>query len=97
MLNSQYQVSEYNRKRGHLNGGIANFNNPYIFNQPSHNPGSSTAMQGFGNLNEPSSNTQVLYGTNINSSDVQNRLRNFLTNFVRPEDAEDFNKEPFYV
>jgi hypothetical protein len=54
-------------------------------------------MQGFGNLNEPSSNTQVLYGTNINSSDVQNRLRNFLTNFVRPEDAEDFNKEPYYV
>jgi DNA replication licensing factor MCM4 len=53
-------------------------------------------MQGM-NLNEPSSNTQVLYGTNINSSDVQNRLRNFLTNYVRPEDAEDYGKEPLYV
>ena len=53
-------------------------------------------MQGM-NLNEPSSNTQALYGTNINSSDVQNRLRNFLTNYVRPEDAEDYSKEPLYV
>ena len=95
MLNSQYQVSEYNRKRGHIGGGVPAFNHQYMFNQPSQNPG-STAMQGI-NLNEPSSNTQVLYGTNINSSDVQNRLRSFLTNFVRPEDAEDFGKEPLYV
>lgn len=34
MLNSQYQVSEYNRRRGHIGGGINQFNNPYMFNQP---------------------------------------------------------------
>lgn len=38
-----------------------------------------------------------MWGTNINSSDVQNKLRGFLTNFVCPEDLEDYTKEPFYV
>jgi len=32
VLNSQYQVSEYNRRRGHIGGGINQFNNPYMFN-----------------------------------------------------------------
>lgn len=34
MLHSQYQVSEYNRKRGHIGGGVGIFNNAYTFNQP---------------------------------------------------------------
>jgi hypothetical protein len=32
VLNSQYQVSEYNRRRGHIGGGINQFNHPYMFN-----------------------------------------------------------------
>ena len=50
------------------------------------------------NNNEPSSNTQVLYGTNINSTEVQQKLRNFITSFtVINDDEEDFAKEPLYV
>ena len=58
---------------------------------------SSTGMQGL-NMQEASSNTQVLYGTNINSSEVQQKLRTFLTTFVQmAEDDEDYGKEPFYI
>jgi DNA replication licensing factor MCM4 len=60
-------------------------------------PGSSTAMQGMNNMNEPSSATKVLYGTNINSSEVQQKLRNFLTTFVRVESEDDYSREPFYI
>ena len=45
-------------------------------------------MQGL-YMQEASSNTQVLYGTNINSGEVQQKLRNFLTTFVRMEGEED--------
>lgn len=49
-------------------------------------------------MQEPSSNTQVLYGTNINSSDVQQKLRNFLTTFVKMEDdEEDYSRAPLYI
>jgi hypothetical protein len=54
-------------------------------------------MQGMNNMNEPSSTTQVLYGTNINSSEVQQKLRNFLTTFVKIESDEDYSREPFYI
>ena len=52
-----------------------------------------------GGLNaEPSSGTQVLYGTNINSNDVQLKLRNFLTTFVvMDEDDEKYDQMPYYV
>jgi len=81
-LNSHYQVSEYNRKRGHIGGGLSMFNNPHMFNP---NPASSTGMQGLAGM-EPSSNTQVLYGTNINSSEVSQKLRNFLTTYMKMDD-----------
>jgi DNA replication licensing factor MCM4 len=48
-------------------------------------------------MNEPSSTTQVLYGTNINSSEVQQKLRNFLTTFVKVESEEDYSREPLYI
>lgn len=54
-------------------------------------------MQGMNQLAEPSSNTQVLYGTNINSNEVQNKLRNFLTAFIKMDSDDDFGKEPFYI
>jgi DNA replication licensing factor MCM4 len=54
-------------------------------------------MQGMAGM-EPSSNTQVLYGTNINSNEVQQKLRNFLTTYIHmTDDDEDYGKEPFYV
>lgn len=99
VLNSQYQVSEYNRKRGHIGGGVNFFNNHYMFQQQQSNPASSTGMQGLAGM-EPSSNTQVLYGTNINSNEVQNKLRNFLTTYMKLDDADDesaYSRQPFYI
>lgn len=51
------------------------------------------------NMQEASSNTQVLYGTNINSTEVQQKMRNFLSSFVKMEgeDDEDFGRAPFYI
>lgn len=48
-------------------------------------------------MQEPSSNTQVLYGTNINSTEVQQKLRNFLTTFTQMGDDEDYGKAPYYI
>jgi hypothetical protein len=48
------------------------------------------------------SNTQVLWGTNINTNDIQVKLRDFLLTF-RPEDADGEmnldaeNEDPFYI
>lgn len=54
-------------------------------------------MQGLAQI-EASSNTQVLYGTNINSTDVQSKLRNFLTTYVKMEgDDDDYARQPFYI
>ena len=58
---------------------------------------STGGMMGL-NQAEPSSGTQVLYGTNINSSEVQQKLRNFLTTFVfMDENDEKFDQMPFYI
>ena len=47
---------------------------------------------------EPSTNTQVLYGTNINTSDLQGKLRNFVTTFVDfGENEQDYTKAPYYI
>lgn len=56
-------------------------------------------MGGMGlNHIEPSSGTQVLYGTNINSNEVQQKLRNFLTTYVQmDENSEDYGALPFYM
>lgn len=51
-----------------------------------------------GNHVEPSSGTQVLYGTNINSNDVQNKLRSFLSTYVHmDENEEKFDQMPYYI
>ena len=53
---------------------------------------------GMGNNVEASSGTQVLYGTNINSNEVQNKLRNFIQTFVEiDENDERFDMAPFYM
>ncbi|CDW88048.1 dna replication licensing factor mcm4 [Stylonychia lemnae] len=99
VLQSHHQMSEYNRRRGHIGGGINKLQNSYTFNNlSSHRPDglSSSNMIGM-NAVEASSGTQVLYGTNINSNDVQSKLRNFITNFTHMEpDDERFDKKPFY-
>ena len=50
-----------------------------------------------------SSHTQVLWGTNINTSDVQMKLKNFINNFEEIKDDDDddddqqFQKAPYYI
>lgn len=39
--------------------------------------GPSSSIMGLNQV-EASSNTQVLFGTNINTTEVQNKLRNFI-------------------
>jgi hypothetical protein len=36
-----------------------------------------------------SSATQVIWGTNINASEVQSKLKNFIQSFVEMKDDED--------
>lgn len=55
-------------------------------------------MGNMANGNEPSSNTQVIWGTNINLNDIQNKIKNFINTFVQMgEDEEDFTKAPYYI
>ena len=43
-----------------------------------------------------SSHTQVLWGTNINTNDLQQQLKEFLLTFVE-QSNNDLNAEPFYI
>ena len=61
-------------------------------------------MNNLGGHGEMSSNTQVLWGTNINTSDLQIKLKEFLTTFtimidddVDMNEMERFNQEPHYI
>jgi esterase/lipase len=56
--------------------------------------------------NEMSSATQVIWGTNINASEVQSKLKNFIQSFVEMKDDEDedeqnddhyLNNKPYYM
>jgi ethanolamine utilization protein EutA (predicted chaperonin) len=50
------------------------------------------------NQMEPSSGTQVLYGTNINSSEVQMKIRNFINTFIQMDENDDkFDQMPYYI
>lgn len=50
---------------------------------------SNTALVGAGIGGEYSSNTQVLWGTNINTTSLQQNLRDFLISFTLPADEEN--------
>jgi hypothetical protein len=65
-------------------------------------------MGNIGGGNEMSSNTQVLWGTNINTNDLQSKLKDFLTTFtIISDDNQDLNgqnlddvnmyQEPHYI
>ena len=87
-----------------------------LLHQPTFNPDranqvlandkpSSTGMLNQNQLagaNEMSSHTQVLWGTNINTSDVQMKLKNFINNFEEIKDDDDdddeaYQKAPYYI
>lgn len=46
-----------------------------------------------------SSHTQVIWGTNINTSDVQMKLKNFINNFeeIREDDEEEDENDAQYI
>jgi len=53
-----------------------------------------------------SSATQVIWGTNINASEVQGKLKNFIQSFVEMKDEEEededndnhyLNNKPYYM
>ena len=45
---------------------------------------------------ENSSHTQVIWGTNINTNDVQMKLKNFISNFEEILDVEDDDDDEIY-
>lgn len=51
------------------------------------------------NGQEPSSATQqLIWGTTINTTDMQGKIRNFINTYTDvTEDTEDFTKDPVYV
>ena len=47
---------------------------------------------------EEGSATQVLWGTNINTGDLQDNLKEFLLTYTEQDpNQQSFNQEPFYV
>ena len=84
--------SSFRRQRGFLDVGR-------LLHAPTFNRGggqdapSSTGLlhnQGAGA--EMSSTTQVIWGTNINASEVSNKLKNFIHTFVEMRDDEEDNE-----
>ena len=45
---------------------------------------------------ENSSHTQVIWGTNINTNDVQMKLKNFISNFEEILDDDDEDDDEIY-
>jgi len=41
--------------------------------------------------------TQVVWGTNINTFDCQNRFKQFLTNYTLEKDRENLSAVPYYM
>lgn len=41
--------------------------------------------------------TQVVWGTNINTSDCQHRFKNFMTNYTLERDRDNINCKPYYM
>ena len=50
---------------------------------------SSTGVMGAGAAGAEPSVSQVLYGTNINPSDIQIKLKNFINTFVEINEADN--------
>jgi DNA replication licensing factor MCM4 len=99
-------MSNFYKKRGHLDVNR-------MFKAPTFNPNakplqlgakdamSSTILQNqMQGAAEQSSYTQVIWGTNINTSDVATRLKNFINTFVELKDDDDdeqYTSAPVYI
>lgn len=47
---------------------------------------------------EASSATQVLWGTNINTTEVSLKIKNFINSFsIIDENSENYTEAPFYI
>lgn len=84
-------MSNFIRQRGFLDASR-------LLHAPTFNKGamdqsnlSGTNLNGamIGGNNEMSSNTQILWGTNINTNDLQAKLKEFLTTFTVVNDEEN--------
>lgn len=103
-------MSNFVRQRGFLDPNRL-LHAPQFSAAPMHNQEgtnlSATALAGMhlGGGAEMSSNTQVLWGTNINTNELQSKLKDFLTTFtLEPTDDEmavdgdaQFNMQPHYI
>ena len=66
---------------------------------------SHTGLAGMNQGQEMSSNTQVLWGTNINTNDISTKLRDFLIQFQVTLDDDDadlndvdrYSQKPYYI
>ena len=95
ILHTPTLMSNYQKKRGFLDP--TRILNPHTFDpnradQAKQGEASSTGMlnnQLGGAGNEMSSHTQVIWGTNINTSDVSMKLKNFINNFEEIREDED--------
>jgi len=98
-------MSNFQRKRGFL--GVDKISHPIFARQagmggpPAEH--SSTNLQGVGGHGDMMSNTQVLWGTNIQANVVQQKLKEFINNFVETRnidndgDDEQFERLPYYI
>lgn len=59
---------------------------------------STGVLNGMHNQEPSSTASQLLWGTNINTNEVQTKIRNFINTFVIiNEENDDFTQEPYYV
>ncbi|CAI2384395.1 unnamed protein product [Moneuplotes crassus] len=89
---------DYNKKRGHIDAEGA-FRRPlFPANFPSGTPSMAPGGQGSSMLSHTEQQmTQVVWGTNINTSDAQQRFKNFLTNYVEKSQLDDPDEAPCYM
>ena len=96
-------MSNYQKKRGFLDPN--RMMQPPTFDPARHQNAQPNAA-GDSNSNtallnnmagaENSSHTQVIWGTNINTNDVQNKLKNFIHNFeIINDESEEENDEKY--
>ena len=85
-------MSNFIRQRGFLDASrllhAPTFNNRAMQDQ-SNLSGTNLNGNMIGTGQEMSSNTQILWGTNINTNDLQQKLKEFLTTFTIVNDEEN--------
>jgi DNA replication licensing factor MCM4 len=90
---------DYIRKRGFIDGSSLRRT---MFPPQQQMTGSINQYNSFTGQIEPSSGsvtefTQFIYGTDINTNDIQVRIKNFLMNFTLPEMEDDIGGLTYYT